>query len=252
MHGSVRILAALAILAIAAPAAAQVRRPPPKKPARILFSISGGVQPSAASLDDAFDLALYTDKEPVTVEYPSKAGVLVAASAGYRIWRQFVIGLGVTRSSSSGDANVAAELPHPFLDNTFRHVEGTAPASRDETGAHLMFGYLLPLGNRLRVLLTAGPSFLSVEQTVVTEVTFSEAYPYDTAVFTGVKSSKQSDSGTGFNAGADVAWMFTRTFGVGGLAQFTRARVRMDAGGGRSISFDAGGAQVGAGVRFAF
>jgi hypothetical protein len=186
------------------------------------------------------------------VDYPAKSGLLIAGSGGYRLWKQFCIGLGVTRYNSTGDAKVTAQLPHPFFDNTYRNIEGPESLDRTEVGAHLMFGWMLSPSPKLRVLLSAGPSFISVKQPIVTEVTFTETYPYDTAQYTGVKTNDSSRSAVGFNAGADVFWMFSKSIGAGGLVQFSRARVDAPANSGRSVSFDAGGAQVGAGLRFFF
>ena len=251
-------LAALLLsVAAAGPAVAQTSgaaRPAVRaaKPARLFISVSAGIQSAPDSFDDAFDLTLYTEPERITVDYPSEIGGLVGASVSYRLWRQFVAGFGATYSSSSGDAEVTAQLPHPFFDNTFRSIEGTANTSRTETGAHLMLGLIWPVSNRIRVLVSGGPSWLSVEQTIVTDVSFSETYPYDTAEFTGVKTSSGTRSAAGFNAGADVSWMFSRNIGIGGMVQYTHARIKANAGADRTVSFDAGGAQVGAGVRFAF
>jgi len=239
----------LPIAGVAPPAHAQSRA----KAERAWFSVSGGIQPAPGSFDDAFDLTLYTEKEHIAVDYPSKSGVLIAASGGYRLWKQLSIGLGVTRSSSSGSAKVNAQLPHPFFDNTLRNIEGTAHTTRAETGAHLLIGTMLPLAKRFRVLLTAGPSVLNVEQRIITDVTFSETYPYDTAAFTGVKTSNSPPrTAAGFNAGADLSWMFSKTIGAGALVQVTHARVKANAGAGRSVSFDAGGVQAGAGLRLVF
>src|SRR6188768_1581058 len=106
----------VAALAVAAPASAQ----PAAWPERVWMSVSGGVQPSTSGFDDAFDLPLYTEQEHVTVDYPSASGAL-------RVWKRLAIGVGVTRYSGSGDSAVTASLPHPFFDNTFRNIEGTAP-----------------------------------------------------------------------------------------------------------------------------
>ena len=250
-----RIVTAALLLLSAAPAPAQTRaqtRVPPRPAERLFISVSGGIQTSPASFDDAFDLTLYTEPEHITVDYPSKPGGLVAASVSYRLWKQFIVGVGATRSSSSGDAEVTAKLPHPFFDNTFRSIEGTAKTSRDEIGTHLMLGFVWPVNKRFRVLVNAGPSWLKVDQEIITDVTYSETYPYDTAEFTGVRKSGGSRTGTGFNVGADVSWMLSTSVGVGGLVQYTRARIKANAGADRTVSFDAGGAQVGAGIRIAF
>lgn len=255
---------ALVVLASAAPVRAQSRTQP-RTPARAhtaasWFSVSAGVQPTGKSFHDAFDVPLYTEQEQVTVATPAKTGLVIAASGGRRVWKQLAIGLGITRYSRSGSATITARLPHPFFDNAFRDVEGTAGTSRSETGAHLLFGWMLPISPRVRLLITAGPSVLNARQTLVTGVTFSETYPYDTAAFTGATTRDASRTAAGFNAGADLFWMVpphagrgkTRQIGAGVLAQVTRARIHADAGGGRTASFDAGGAQLAGGLRFIF
>lgn len=239
---------AVTFAAVAVPAAAQTAA----WPERIWFGVSGGVQAASSGFDDAFDLPLYTEQEHVTVDYGAGGGPVIAASGGYRIWKRLAVGLGVSRYTHDGSSTVNASLPHPFFDNTFREIEGSARTERTETGAHVLIGWMWPITGKLRVLLTAGPSFISVRQELVTNVRFSETFPFDTAEFTGVDTRPVSDRATGFNAGADVFWMFSKHVGAGGLAQFTRAQVRLDAGHGRTVRVDAGGAQIGAGLRFVF
>lgn len=219
---------------------------------RIWISVNGGIQSAASSFDDAFELPLYAETERVTVDYPVKGGAVFAAHGGYRVWKRLTVGAGVTHYSRRAEAQVEAQLPHPFFDNQFREVEGTTSALRAETAAHVLIGWIQPVTDRIRVTLTAGPSFINAEQTLVTGVEFSETYPYDTAEFTGATTRRATGSGTGFNAGADVTWMFTRRIGAGGLVQFTRARARLDAGSNRTLRVDTGGVQAGAGIRLFF
>jgi hypothetical protein len=244
-----RRFVAAAIFLIAIGSAADARAQARDWPERIWFGVSGGVQPAVNSFDDAFELPLNAETERVTVAYPVKGGALIAASGGYRVWKRLTIGLGVTRSSRRSAATVKARLPHPFFDNQFRDVEGTASTLRGETGAHLLLGWLMPVTDRIRLIVTGGPSVMNVEQTLVTGVQFSETYPYDTAAFTGATTKRSSRRANGFNAGADVMWMFSRRLGAGGLVQVTRARVRLDPGEGRTIAVDAGGVQAAVGIR---
>lgn len=219
---------------------------------RLWISVSGGMQSAGSAFGDTFERPLYTETERAEVDYPVNAGAVLAASGGYRVWKRFTVGAGVTRYSQRGDATVEARLPHPFFDAQFREVSGTTSALRGETSAHLLLGWMQPLSNRLRVILTAGPSYVTVEQTLVTEVQYSEAYPYDTATFTGAKTRRASQGASGFNAGADLTWVFTPRLGAGAMIQFTRARARLNAGDNRTIAVDAGGLQAGAGVRLFF
>ena len=238
----------LVTLGAASPARAQTR----DWPERFWFGVSGGIQPTVNSFDDEFEKPLYQETERVTIDYPVKSGALIAASGGMRVWKKLAIGVGVTRYNRRGSATVTARLPHPFFDNQFREIEGTTTTTRKETAAHLLVGWMMPLGDKLRLIVTAGPSVLSVGQTLVTDVQFAETFPYDTAEFTAATTSNATRTATGFNAGADVSWMFSRRIGAGGLVQVTRARSRLNAGSGRTISVDAGGAQVALGIRVFF
>jgi hypothetical protein len=246
------LLLAIALAAAASPAYAQWRHRPVRQE-RGWFGISGGIQAATSRFDDAFDLTLYTEPERITVDYPSKGALLIAANGGYRVWRRLSIGLGVTRAAHGGDAAVKASLPHPFFDNTFRIVEGTTNARRTENGAHLQIGWSLRLSPRLRVILTGGPSVLNVNQTFVTDVRFSEAFPFDSAAFTSAVTKDSSRTAIGFNAGADLWWTLRRRrVAVGALVQVAYAQPRLDAGNGRRVPVDAGGAQVGVGLRKTF
>jgi hypothetical protein len=102
------------------------------------------------------------------------------------------------------------------------------------------------------VIAFAGPSRISVEQTFVTDVQYTQTFPFDTATFSRATTRRSSASAAGFNGGADVIWMFARRFGVGGLVQYSAAQVREDVGNNRSLTVDAGGIQAGAGLRMVF
>ncbi len=230
------------------PALAQTR----EWPERIWFSVGGSVQPAANGFSDTLDVPLYPESEKVSIAYPVKGGAVVAASGGYRVWKQLALGIGVTRYNGRAQAAVDAQVPHPFFDNRFREVQGTTPAARTEIGTHVLIGWMMTLTDRFRLLLTAGPSVLSVRQTLVTGVEVSETYPYDTAAFKSATAENVTARATGFNAGADLFWMFSRNVGAGGLVQVTRASAKERTGAGRTVSVNAGGAQVGAGLRFLF
>ena len=78
---------------------------------------------------------------------------------------------------------------------------------RSETAVHVQAMYLVNPGGRLRLVLSGGPSFFDVQQDVVTEVTITETYPFDTAAFASAKTSREQGSAVAFNVGADVMWM---------------------------------------------
>jgi len=219
---------------------------------RVWADLNGGVQTSSPSLSDSFEVQEFVETGSVHVDYPKTSSSLFEGSVGVRVWKRLGVGVAVTEATSRSPASVTAQIPHPFFFNRLRSIDGTTDTERDELGTHIQIAYLANVGKRIRLILSGGPSVIRVEQTFVTDVKFSQEYPYDTATFTGATTRRSSASKTGFNAGADVLWMFSRQIGAGGLVRFTRATVDEDAGNGRTVSVDGGGVQVGAGVRFLF
>jgi len=59
-------------------------------------------------------------------------------------------------------------------------------------------------------------------------------------------------SAIGGNIGADASWMFSPSLGAGVLARFAKGTVTLNAADGHDVSTDAGGLQIGAGVRIKF
>jgi hypothetical protein len=113
--------------------------------------------------------------------------------------------------------------------------------------------WLLPFSERVQAVVFGGPSYFAVKQAMVSNVSYTESYPFDTAQFTSVASSEQKASKFGFNAGAEVSYYFSEHVGVGGLLRVSRGTVEMaTTGGGPTVAVKAGGTHMGAGLRFRF
>ena len=209
------------------------------------------MQAKASTYSDSFEVPLYLETETVSTQYPEVGGPFISFDARYRIWKQLTVGVGVLSFMDDGDAAVTARLPHPFFDNTFRTIEGTVNTKREEMAVYPTVGWIVPFSSSVQLALSAGPSFVTVKQQFVTNVNFTEAYPFDTASFTSADVTQSSASATGVYVGADVSWMFSRHVGAGGIVQFSRATVKQKVG-DRTVSIDAGGAQAGGGIRFVF
>jgi Outer membrane protein beta-barrel domain len=233
-------------LALPVPAAAQASP-------RFWIGVNGGYQPTTTEFDDRFSFELYRETATTRVTYPVDAGFLFDVGGGVGLWRGLGAGVAVSRFARDGSVSTSSSLPHPLFLQQNRELTGDADGlRREELGVHVQAQYQLPPIGRLQVTVMGGPSVFQVRQSMVTEVNYTEEYPYDSATFTGVDSRTVETSATGFNVGVDVRWMFTRNVGAGGLVRFTRATADLDAPGNRTISVDTGGTQIGAGVRFAF
>lgn len=239
------VLALLGSSLAPAPAAAQYGP-------RFTLAVNGGYQPSTTSFGDRFTFDLNREVATVQTTYPIDAGPLFDAGVSLRLWRGLGIGGAMSRFTADGVVQVEASLPHPLFFQRNREVSGESGGlTREETVIHIQAQYQLPAFGKLQIVVAGGPSVLDIKQSIATEVNYTEQFPYDAATFVGVDSRRISGTATGFNVGADLRWMFTRNIGVGGLVRFTRAKVDLEID-NRTVQVDAGGAQVGAGLRLAF
>lgn len=250
----------------ATPALAQATPPAQPKPATSAakpakkggglhgyVTVNGLAQPANSAISDRFTFDANAETATAEVRYPSKVGVGGEGGVGLRLWRQLGAGVTVTYVSSSGSADVEASIPHPFLFGQPRTVTGSeGDIARSETDAHVQLLYFVPTRGALQFVLSAGPSFVTLQQEVLTEVRYTEIYPYDTATYSRAAVADHKGSAVGFNVGADVRWMFSKSVGVGGVVRFTRATVDLDVANGRTLAVDTGGVQAGGGIRFRF
>ena len=96
-----------------------------------------------------------------------------------------------------------------------------------------------------------------VDQDLVTSVSHTETFPFDTVTFDAATAERQSESRVGFNVGADLSYfLFEGTggtkFGVGALVRFSRATIDFVSEDEDIVSVDAGGFHVVGGIRLRF
>lgn len=220
---------------------------------RVHISVNGAYQATSNDFSDRFEFERNLETGSTEVDYPVKGGFVFDAGGGYRLWKNLAAGVAVSYFTRDDDAATTSVVPHPFFFNQPRTVTGDARGvTRTETAVHAQAMYLISPGGRLRFVLSGGPSFFNVEQDLVSDVTVTETYPYDTAEFGSATKTKAKGSAVAFNVGADVMWMVGKNVGVGGIVRFSRATVDLDAPNNRTVSVDAGGLYTGGGLRLVF
>ncbi len=241
------VLCVALLVCLAVPAAAQVSNP------RVFISVNAGIQPAPSGLSDRFTFEAELETATVDVDYPFEQATIIDGGAAVRLWKRLGAGVAVSSYARDGSAAVDASIPHPFFFEQPREVTGDATdITRSESAIHAQLVYIVHTSERLRILFSAGPSRIAVEQEIVTGVQYDESFPFDTATFRSATTQLLKGSKIGFNVGADVGYMITRMFGVGGMVRFSRADIDLDGPANRSISVEAGGVQVGGGIRVVF
>ena len=246
-RGRTRLHACLLVLLFPATALAQA----PKPEGRFQVSANGGEQFFGDVLAQTFTLQRNLETAPVSVGIDGARAVWFDGGIAARIRKQVGASVAVSYARRNDSAAVSAAIPHPFFFNQPRSIAGAAASARRETAVHIDAVYFLTRGNVL-VLLSGGPSIFYTARDVVTDVAYTDTYPYDTATFASAATARVTRTAAGYNLSADVIWRITPQVGVGGLARFSRASATFTAAPGNAATSDLGGIQVGGGVRFAF
>jgi hypothetical protein len=214
--------------------------------------VNGGYQMTGHDFGKASTFRANAEDGSFTTDYEVKGGPTFDVAGGVPLWRRLAVGVGMTRFSRSTPSTLSGSVPHPFFFNRPRSVTGdVAGLKREELVVHVQALAIAPIGSRLQVMAFGGPSFFQVKQGMVTTFTWAESYPFDDASFGSATTASAKGSKVGFNAGADVAFFFSRQVGVGGTIQFSGATVEIDGAGGIQ-EVKAGGAKAGGGLRLRF
>jgi hypothetical protein len=219
-------------------------------------NVSAGAETTSGELDGARNFRLYGENGTISVRQGIDSGGLFDIAAGARVWRNLSVGIAYHREGTSGEGTADATVPNPgFTDRPRSVTVNASDLNRTEHAVHLQFGYMVPLNERLSVHLFVGPSFFSLHQDVISDVSFTEgAFPF-TSVTATPAIAETSDSGTGYNIGADVAYQLYETtsvkVGLGFFLRYAGATVQVPVL-DNSVGSDVGGLQFGFGGRLRF
>jgi hypothetical protein len=250
-------LLTLVILMTAVTGAEAQRRQPPRsrRPAgeRGFIGASVGGLVTSSSFDTTVDFDLYREPTSFDTSYDLPAGLAFDVSGGVKVWRQLGVAVAVSRHEQSGDAAIAAQLPHPFFFDRLRPLDGAAAnLSRSETAVHVGALWMKLLSKKLLLTLSGGPSVVWYKQDVVTSIGFTETYPFDSAQFSRANVAQRDGTAIGGFGSGEVYYKLTQQLAVGGGARFSRAADDVETAPDQFVSIKTGGLQVGGGVRFLF
>ena len=115
-------------------------------------NIGFGVESGSSSLTDTANLVRFTKSRP-----PSRptttwtSGSLVDAGFGVRVWRNLTVGIAYHQEENDTDCAVTGSIPSPIFFNRPRTLDQEVVLERKEKAAHLVIGWVVPLGAKLDV-----------------------------------------------------------------------------------------------------
>ncbi len=277
MHAHIRRMAsaglvpaaAMVFLAFPASTFAQLGDQIPAWEGRGFINVSGGLQLLTGSFTDRGSFADFRGPYITTAassaalqesvfnsRYHGDNGPAFDVSAGHRAYRNFGIGIGFSRFAHDQATSITAQVPHPLYhdEDRYREFAGEAqPVLRTETAVHLQALVVVPATSSFTATIFGGPTFFKLNHGLVSDVSFTHEYPYDTAEFAGAVSAERKRAKAGFNGGVDLAYYLSDTMGVGVLARYSQAKVHLKSThGGDPVEIQVGGLHVVGGLRIRF
>jgi hypothetical protein len=219
---------------------------------RFIISINGGVQATPNDFSQTGTFTEFLEDGTFSADYELKSAPQFDGALLLRLWKQMHVGAAVSFLDDSTNTDITASVPHPFFFNQQRGVSGSDSLKRREIATHVLLGWPLALGDSVVVLISAGPTFFHVEQDVVDDIGYTHSFPFNEATFTEAITARVKENAIGFNAGLDLGWYFSQTFGIGILARYSHASLDLRASDRNSVSSDAGGLHAGGGIRLRF
>ena len=208
-------------------------------------------QPTTTTFTDATDFTYNLEPANFTGTYDVGDSIGADVGAVVRVWKALGAGLSVNTANRSSSAQFTGSLAHPFFFGRPRTAEAEIlDLNRTEVGFHIAAAFMVPSSSKLKLMVFGGPSFFNTKQDVVDDLDINEVYPFDTVTIAEGTVTELSESLFGFHAGADVAWYFSDSIGVGGLIRFAQGKKEVAIGDGAAFDLEAGGLQASFGIRF--
>jgi hypothetical protein len=245
----------ISILACATAASAQA------KFARGWLDVNFGVAQTAKSdLDSTFQTTISLETATFTTAYTPGTGFIYDVGGGCLISKKFGIGASLTTNTHNDSVVLGADIPHPLFFNQNAFDSATGSSSGYERSINISAVWVAVDSGKLSVRVFGGPSFVTVKQHIISDFSynpslvgtaFSITVDPDSAVGQDISTNL-----TGIHVGGDVAYFFSKTFGIGGLVRYvatgTKDITDPFALAPATIGIKGGGLHIAGGVRVRF
>ena len=221
---------------------------------KVIVHANFGFQTGGGDIERNSTFDLYDEQASVDVAQEINGGGFFEFGAQYKVNKQFGVGLTYGHLSSKGDGTVSGSLPHPqFFDQPRAFTASASDLSRSENAWHFQAVYYIPFVEKVDFAVSGGPSLFNVKQQLIRNVNFSENPPNFTSVtIDSIDIVEPTDSGWGFNLGADMTYALTPRVGVGAIIRYSWANVEFNISDSQTADVKSGGFQIGGGVRYKF
>jgi hypothetical protein len=195
--------------------------------------------------------SIYHEDANSSLSYQVQAGTPITAAVGFRFSHALGIEAGVDISSRDMAEGYSSSIPHPLYFSAARQGEGVENGSLTENTAFLNLVYTLRFGN-LGMELFGGPAYIMAEAAVISGMTFSESYPYE-SIALSAETTNISQNVFGFNGGAQLVYFLGETIAVHAGARYISGQASFEPENGfPGPEITLGGLRAGGGIKIYF
>ena len=224
---------------------------------RVRVVLNGIYNTSTLTFTDNRSYTEYAETANVGADYSVEGGFGFDAGLQVSFYKSLGVLVGYTGTNREESGGFAASLPHPLFLSRPRSLDGELSGFEyKEASFYVDLAYTggKP-GGHLEWTVFAGASFFQVEVDFLDRLLYNQTYPYDSVTLREAPPANIEESPIGFNVGGRLDYRFgkSRRFGAGVLARYSAATVTTRGSAeSTEVSFDAGGFEVGAGIRIYF
>ena len=231
---------------------ARERKPPPAVAKALRVLLNGAYNGSTLAFSTSRHSVLYLEDATLASDYAGEAGPALELGGIYGFTRHLGVGASVEIFQSENRVRFNDTLPHPLFFERPRRLEGDlAGLTYRELALHLDLVYTVALDS-VTVDAYGGPTFFRTDSDLLSDVAFTETFPYNSVAFRSAEVEELKGKALGYNVGAGVSYWLSRRFGLGFNVRLHRGRVKLAPPDEASIEFNAGGLRAGGGLRFLF
>jgi len=220
-------------------------------PYRFKVLLGGGYEVGTQSFSQTISLSQYQETATITTSYEAKSAPGIDVGFQFNAFKHVGFALAGTLYDRDLDGEFVASFPHPFFFNQNREATGSVSGKMKESAGHLSvvaFGH----NGSFDFSGWAGVSLFKVQADLLSNVNYSQEYPYDTVTVTSTPMTRVSDQPFGFNLGASLDYRFSKSVGFGIQGRFSQAKAKFSVPNAGDTEVNAGGFQVGGGLRIYF
>jgi opacity protein-like surface antigen len=219
---------------------------------KVHIFVSGLYNAQTFTISDTRSTPMFLEESSFRGNWTTETGPAFGFGGSYQIFSGLAVGAAIEILSSTPTETFQASLPHPLYFDSDRTVDGgPVSLSYKENVAHFLVSYTRIAG-RFVVAVSGGPSYFMTKTEVIDEFTYTDSYPFDEATLGSIQPRTFDANGLGFNVGGWVGFRIAGPIAVGADLRYSQGKPKFTTSAGNEVEVSAGGARVGAGVRFLF